>query len=67
MTEILSFVFTNFWTFIGSLMLITAITGGIANIFRSIAMMIHGVPESAFEKKQKTTVEKVDEKEKVVS
>lgn len=42
--DILGFVFQGFWHFLGALILTTAILSGIAEIIKSIAMIIHGVP-----------------------
>lgn len=55
--EIIDFIFRGFWTFVGSLMLISAILNGIASIIKSLAMIIHGVPSSEMKKKIVTAEE----------
>jgi len=54
--EILQFVFRGFWTFLGSLLLISAIINGFANVLKSIAMMIHGVPPQELPKTKTSDV-----------
>jgi len=42
--DFLRFTFSSFWYFLGVLLLLSTVLNGLANILKSIAMMIQGVP-----------------------